>query len=56
MQTSALKHLRSWPLLEAAIAKSDLVSVSAPCPRLDVQSMVETVNVGLEQLAEGLDC
>ena len=47
------------PLLEAAVARSDVVSVSALCPRLDgtrVQTMVEAVNVGLEQLAVGLDC
>ena len=47
------------PLLEAAVARADVVSVSALCPRLDgtrLQTMVEAVNVGLEQLAEGLDC
>ena len=47
------------PLLEAAVARSDVVSVSALCPRLGgtrVQTMVEAVNVGLEQLAAGLDC
>ena len=47
------------PLLEAAVARADVVSVSALCPRLDgthVQTMVEAVNVGLEQLAVGLDC
>ena len=47
------------PLLEAAVARADVVSVSALCPRLHgnrVQTMVEAVNVGLEQLAVGLDC
>ena len=47
------------PLLEAAVARADVVSVSALCPRLDgtrVQTMVDAVNVGLEQLAVGLDC
>ena len=47
------------PLLEAAVARADVVPVSALCPRLDgtrVQTMVEAINVGLEQLAVGLDC
>ena len=47
------------PLLSAADARADVVSVSAPCPHLDgtcLQSMVETVNVGVEELAEGQVC
>ena len=47
------------PLLEAAVARADGVSVSALYPRLDgthVHTMVEAVNVGLKQLAKGLDC
>ena len=47
------------PLLEAAVARADVVSVSALWPCLDgtrVRTMVEAVNVGLEQLTEGLDC
>ena len=47
------------PLLEAAVARAHVVSVSVLCPRLygtREQTRVEAVNVGLEQLAVGLDC